>query len=114
MGTYGPNTLLISCFGSLKDAILNMTGYDEWGKWNIIRFGPDYQPVNPPANDVEPSNDEPALTPTCSAFVLESEDGVHGEGFDIYHTVNGLNLDDDATFLFWSETSMELPKCARG
>jgi hypothetical protein len=112
IGTYGPNTLLISCFGdAIEDAFINMTGYDEWGKWNIIRFGPDYQPVNAPANDVESSGGG-GLSATCSyAVFLLSEDGIHTDGYDIYHTVNDFDLDSEATFLYWSEDNEGLPKC---
>jgi hypothetical protein len=110
VGTYGPNALLVSCFGGdPESAFLNMTGYDEWGKSNIIQFGPDYLPVNPPVNGVDSSGS--GLTPTCARFVSESEDGIHGEGYDIYHTVNGLDLDSEATFLFWSATDLRLSEC---
>lgn len=112
VGTYGPNTLLVSCFGGdSESAFLNMTGYDEWGKWNMIQFGPDYLPVNPPDNGVESGDGGSGLSPTCALFVMESQDGIHLEGFDIYHTVNGVDLDTASTFLFWSETNLRLPKC---
>ena len=111
IGTYGPNTLLISCFGGdITTAFLNLTGYDEWGKWNSIQFGPDYLPVNPPANGSAPDSEDNR----CAYALDESEfsvDGSHMGGFDIWDTGGDGFPDEEDDFIMWSESDLGLPAC---
>lgn len=111
IGTYGPNTLLVSCFGGdIATAFLNMTGYDEWGKWNIIRFGPDYLPVNPPANGAAPDVEDNR----CAYEVGETEfsvDGSHMGGYDIWDPGSDGFLNEGDDFITWSKTDLGLPAC---
>lgn len=65
MGTYGPNVLEVHCPDG-EEAYYDLTGYDEWGKINNLRFGASYAPVNAPHSEkakAEKADPTPTVPP---------------------------------------------------
>lgn len=64
MGTYGPNTLDISCYLGYEPS-LTLSGYDEWGAVNSMTFSASYAPVYAPPSEKKaaPAQSSVALPP---------------------------------------------------
>ncbi len=103
-GTYGPNVLELACYEGMGKS-LNLTGFDEWGKPNSMKFSTDYAPVSPPVAPNQPVVVVFGCSVDLAAYGFMSIDGIHNSvGFDIWDA-------DFSNFLYWSPTSLGQPAC---